>query len=226
MNPRKHPTKKKIKSWGAVDRDSNVKVLLQCTKSHENERLLPRADNLKLNRRIVKITIDLLASGCLIYLYMMAVYLICVTEILLYIYEGRNIWDELQWEYAFLLYIINDCPYVSLKSRINSTIYPIYIHISLWFSMWMLFHHFVRRFAVRTGNNKPYVEIITNSYNFIKFQWHQAAIVNSSVIFMIWHICSGMDPINKNFLFWSLYCGCSSTIPIKGVYNASMGRSA
>lgn len=70
--------KKKIKSWGAVDRDSNVKVLLQCNKSHENERLLPRADNLKLNRRIVKINIDLLALGCLIYLYIMAVYLICV----------------------------------------------------------------------------------------------------------------------------------------------------
>jgi hypothetical protein len=32
--------------------------------------------------------------------------------------------------------------------------------------------------------------------NFPKFQWHPADIANSSGIFLIWYICSGMDLIN------------------------------
>lgn len=32
--------------------------------------------------------------------------------------------------------------------------------------------------------------------NFSKFQWHITDIVNSSAIFLILHICRGMDPIN------------------------------
>jgi hypothetical protein len=35
--------------------------------------------------------------------------------------------------------------------------------------------------------------------NFPKFEWHSADIVKCSVIFLIWYICSGMDPINPIF---------------------------
>lgn len=37
-----------------------------------------------------------------------------------------------------------------------------------------------------------------HGYDFTRFQWHLANIANSSGIFLIWHIRSGMDPINPN----------------------------